>query len=186
METIKIGEIAQIRAGIPAYKQIDDGEKVIYYQMYNYNADTNKFENGTNAIITSKQAEKHLLCDNDVLLTAKGARYYCAVYHPEQKEEKIAIACSALFIIRATDVRISPQYLSWFLNRPEIGEKLKHWAPDYFIVRKDEIASLEIPLISLEKQYLIYEAFALLIEKRRIQKELSEAWQLYLFQSIYK
>lgn len=184
METIRIGEIAQIRAGIPAYKQIDDGEEVIYYQMYNYNADTNKFENGTIATIKKKQTEKHLLYENDVLLTAKGARYYCALYHPKQEEK--AIACGAFFVLKVIDDRITPQYLSWFLNRPEIGEKIKRCSSGYFAVEKKEVISLGIPLISIEEQHLIYESFTLLIEKRRIQIELIETWQLHLFLGLYK
>lgn len=179
METLKIEEIVEIKSGIAAYKQIDNGEKVIYYQMSNYNADTNKFENGTIATVTSNQLQKHLLCKNKLLFTAKGATYYCALYNPEQEEK--AIACSSFFILEVTDERITPEYLCWYLNRPEIGKKMMRWSSNFFTIKKEQLTSLSIPLVSLEVQYHIYNIIKLQTRAVKIEKEKLELCQEFCF-----
>lgn len=184
MKTVKIEDIVQIKAGISAYKHIENGEEIIYYQMSNYNADTDKFEKGTIATVTSSQVEKNLLCKNDLLLTAKGARYYCALYNPMQEEK--AIACSSIFILKVTDERVIPEYLCWYLNRPEIGKELMNWTSNYFVIKKKQVISLDVPLVSLEEQNLIYKIFKLQTSAMKIQKQLFEESQDFCFGLIHR
>lgn len=184
METTKLDAIAQIRNGIFPGNTTNDEIEVIYYQMSNYNAEDDKFENGTISTITTNQAEKHLLCKNNLLLTAKGATYYCALYNPEQEEK--AIACNAFFIIKVTDERITPEFLCWYLNRPEIGKKLICWSSNHFIVQKEKLNSLTIPLPTLEAQFLIHDISKLQQKSMKIQKEYFDAIQLYYYDILQK
>lgn len=179
MKTLKIEKIAEIKSGITAYKQVDNGEQVIYYQMGNYNADTDKFENGTVATVTDSQLQKHLLCKNDLLFTAKGATYYCALYNPEQEEK--AIACSSFFILKVTDERISPEYLCWYLNRPKIGKELTRWSSSFFTIQKDQLTSLSVPLVSLEVQNHIHKIIKLQTTAVKLQQKKLELYQQLCF-----
>lgn len=146
MKTITIGEIARIASGINC-KIISNG-KVHFHQMRDYNTETKTFakKDMTNL---NKNAVSHLLQRKDLLITAKGAKFYCAVYNCFGKK---AVASNAFFVVRIFDKRITPEYLSWFLNQPEISQTLIQWKTNYFILNKDAIASLSIPLLDKTTQ----------------------------------
>jgi restriction endonuclease, S subunit len=187
MELIQIEKIAHLRNGIPAYQNISEGEEVIHYKMSNYNREKDMFNDGTKAFITSSQVQKHLLCNNDLLLSIKGAKYYCALYNPEYEEK--AIASDSLLVLQVTDARIMPEYLCWLLNRPETGKELMISSSNHYIIRKEKVASLGIPLVSLEAQALIIEICKLQKEKIKIQKEqilLYEEIQSYFFSILHR
>lgn len=187
MELIQIEKIAHLRNGIPAYQNISEGEEVIHYKMSNYNREKDMFNDGTKAFITSSQVQKHLLCNNDLLLSIKGAKYYCALYNPEYEEK--AIASDSLLVLQVTDARIMPEYLCWLLNRPETGKELMISSSNHYIIRKEKVASLCIPLVSLEAQALIIEICKLQKEKIKIQKEqilLYEEIQSYFFSIFHR
>ena len=82
-----------------------------------------------------------------------------------------------------------PEYLCWLLNRPETGKELMISSSNHYIIRKDKVASLGIPLVSLEAQALIIEICKLQKEKIKIQKEqilLYEEIQSYFFSILHR
>ncbi len=146
MKTITIGEIARIASGINC-KIISNG-KVYFHQMRDYNTETKTFAKKDMTDL-NKNVVSHLLQRKDLLITAKGAKFYCAVYNCSGKK---AVASNAFFVVRILDKRITPEYLSWFLNQPEISQTLIQWKTNYFILNKDAIASLSIPLLDRTTQ----------------------------------
>ena len=116
--------------------------------MRDYNTETKTFakKDMTNL---NKNVVSHLLQKKDLLITAKGAKFYCAIYNCTRKK---AVASNAFFVVRIFDKRITPEYLSWFLNQPEISQTLIQWKTNYFILNKDAIASLSIPLLDRTTQ----------------------------------
>lgn len=146
MKTITIGEIARIASGINC-KIISNG-KVHFHQMRDYNTETKTFAKKDMTDL-NKNVVSHLLQRKDLLITAKGAKFYCAVYNCSEKK---AVASNAFFVVRIFDKRITPEYLSWFLNQPEISQTLIQWKTNYFILNKDAIASLSIPLLDRTNQ----------------------------------
>lgn len=178
MDTIKIGEIAQIKSGIFC-KNADRGS-ASYYQIRDYNEDNSNFETD-HKIVLNKFVKNHLLHNQDLILTAKGRKYYCTIYNTVSKQK--AVASNAFFILRAFDPQICPEYLCWYLNRPEISWKLQIQGKNYFFIRKEAIEDLPIPIIDKNIQMKIYTMFhqqneALKLQRRLLQESQSNLLKL--------
>lgn len=167
METIKIREIVQIKNGI--FSKSSSHGRVKYYQIGDYDEEKNVFEDGHN-ITGSKYAIKHLLLNKDLILTAKGCRYYCTVYNIVSRQK--AVVSNAFFTLRISDPRICPEFLCWYLNRPEIYQKLQIQSKTYFTIKKETLEELSIPLIDMDMQIKICTIFYKQNEALKLQEKL--------------
>lgn len=96
-------------------------------------------------------SEKHLLKDGDVLFAAKGTKNFATVY---EKHNPAAVASTSFFVLRLVDNNILPEYLSWFLNHPEVQKLIKDKARGTAIpsITKTMLEELEISIPCIEKQ----------------------------------
>ncbi|UJH90564.1 restriction endonuclease subunit S [Antarcticibacterium sp. 1MA-6-2] len=98
------------------------------------------------------KVEKHYLHKGDVLVASKGNDFFAVVYNEEYSP---AVASSIFLVIRNLDIhRVVPEYLSWYINHPKTQHFFKSVSKGTSLptINKNYLASLEIPLPSIEKQ----------------------------------
>ena len=98
------------------------------------------------------KTKKHYLHKGDVLVVSKGGDFFAVVYNEEYSP---AVASSIFLVIRNPDLdKVVPEYLSWYINHPKTQHFFKSVSKGTSLstINKGHLASLEIPLPSLEKQ----------------------------------
>lgn len=100
------------------------------------------------------KGEPPLLETNDVLLQSRGTSYRAAIV-PDGIP--VLAAASSLYVLRAKTKLTDPRYLVLFLNLPTTQAALRKIATGSHIlnIRREELASLEVPLPPLPDQRLL-------------------------------
>lgn len=73
-----------------------------------------------------RSLEHHVLRPNDILLGNKGTRFSTYLYNNSLSQR--SVAASSFFVIRPNKNLVHPEYLVWFLGRPEITNGLQSLA----------------------------------------------------------
>lgn len=185
VERIEIKDIVLLKHGIACKNGNNINGEIHYYQMRDYDVEADTFVHNTTVTNVNNAVMKHLLCKKDLLITMKGSRYYCALYNPE-KEEK-AVASGAFLILKVIDSRITPEYLCWYLNRPEVSEKLIQWRRRWlFYFQKEMLNQLAIPSLDIVIQKCNYNMYKLEREALKVQQKLFDERQRLIFHLLHR
>ena len=146
----QIKQIAKITSGI-YLKGKPSGD---VFNLQARDVDENfRFRKGlTPTAFSDLKVGKHYLHQGDVLVASKGNDFFAVVYNEEYFP---AVASSIFLVIRNLDThKVLPEYLSWFINHPKTQHYFKSVSKGTSLptINKDHLASLEIPLPSVEKQ----------------------------------
>lgn len=126
--------------------------------------------------------DKFFLKVGDILLPAKGVRNTALLYsehHPK------AVASSLFFIIRIEDKRISPQFLTIYLNHPNIQAKIKAMISSSVTVptlNKKDFQKLLVPMLSLIEQEKFVQLNLMQSQERKLTNLILEKKELLLNQ----
>lgn len=135
------GDLVYIQAGF-----FDDKGKLITRLFPNLNKDG--------------IAERHWLKDGDVLFAAKGSKNFAAVFEAHNMP---AVASTSFFVLRLSTTEILPHFLAWVLNSQKVLKLLKEHSVGTAIpsISKRQLASIEIPVPSIETQKTILTLYQL-------------------------
>lgn len=114
---VMLCEIAEILSGI--YLQASPAGKIASLQVKDLLMDSP--ETTATMVEYSKKLDKYLLRHGDILFASKGYTYLCKVFN----WNITAVASTTLYSIRLRTDIISPEYLCWYLNHPQIVAKIK-------------------------------------------------------------
>ena len=149
---IKIQDIATLQTGLFA-KPLANGE-VVYLQSKHFDDQGNLLAILHPDLLLEDISEKHMLCAGDVLFAAKGTKNFATVF---ENHNEPSVASTSFFVIRPTDKKLLPQYLSWVLNSPTTQILLKGQAIGTSIpsISIQVLENLEIANPSIDKQKAI-------------------------------
>ena len=149
---IKIQDIATLQTGLFA-KPLANGE-VVYLQSKHFDDQGNLLAILHPDLLLEDISEKHMLCAGDVLFAAKGTKNFATVF---ENHNEPSVASTSFFVIRPTDKKLLPQYLSWVLNSPTTQILLKGQAIGTSIpsISIQVLENLEIAIPSIDKQKAI-------------------------------
>jgi restriction endonuclease S subunit len=178
---VDLGQIAIIQTGIFA-KPSGIGE-VVYLQSKYFDEYGQLHSVLHPDLMTEDISEKHLLKDGDVLFAAKGTKNFAAVY---QHHDKPAVASTSFFVIRLTDDKVLPEYLTWFLNNPSAQRLLKGQALGTSIpsISKQVLEELELPVPGIETQKVILQITKLRNQERALKQEIETLREKQIQQQI--
>jgi restriction endonuclease S subunit len=178
---VDLGQIAIIQTGIFA-KHSGIGE-VVYLQSKYFDEYGQLHSVLHPDLMTEDISEKHLLKDGDVLFAAKGTKNFAAVY---QHHDKPAVASTSFFVIRLTDDKVLPEYLTWFLNNPSAQRLLKGKALGTSIpsISKQVLEELELPVPGIETQKVILQITKLRNQERALKQEIETLREKQIQQQI--
>jgi hypothetical protein len=112
------------------------------------------------------------LNEGDVIFQSRGHRNRAAAV----EQPVHGIVALGLYRIRAHQERVTGSYLAWYLNQDRTQQRIQSLAQGTQIpfVPRSELASLQVPVPSLEAQRKIAELHQLRQRQRRLQEELDE------------
>lgn len=128
-------------------------------------------------------SEKHLLRDGDVLFAAKGTKNFAAVF---ENHNEPSVASTSFFVIRLTDNKVLPQFLTWFLNNPTTQTLLKAQAIGTSIpsISKQVLENLEIPVPDIKTQKAIIEISKLRNREKSLKQQIETLRERQIQQQI--
>lgn len=105
-------------------------------------------------LISDRALDKHILQIGDILFSAKGTKNFATCY---QNSNVPAVASTSFFVIRIKNQGLLPEFLTWFLNTPEVQQKLKANALGSSMpsISKKVLEALEVPTPSTDMQQMI-------------------------------
>lgn len=162
---IKLGKISIILSGI-YMKDCPTGE-ITCLQVKDLHMDSP--EKTANHIEYVDKLENYLLRKGDILFAGKGTTYLCKIFNWDFP----AVPSTTLYSIRLNTDIISPEYLCWYLNHPQVIATIKksQVGTSSPLIHKPTLENLEIIIPDQETQRLIVALSAL--QKR--EKEILEA-----------
>lgn len=180
MKTL-IKDITNIQTGLFA-KPSDKGE-VVYLQAKHFDENGKLLGILHPDLMANSISERHLLKDGDVLFAAKGTKNFATVY---KNQNPAAVASTSFFVLRATDNKILPEFLSWFLNHPETQKLIKDKARGTAIpsIRKTVLEDIEISIPSIEKQRTVIQLSALVQKENEIRMSILQQRKQLIEQQI--
>lgn len=163
--------IASIRTGL--FERPQPKGEIVYLQFRHFDASGGLYDNPFPDLACSGKVVKHLLRPGDVLFAAKGSDHFAATYIDGYPA---AVASSSFFVIRLNDETITPEFLTWTLNRPPAQEYFESKARGSGIpsVTKTALEELIIAIPPLEIQKKIMEIDKLRTKEQEIYRRLSK------------
>lgn len=160
--THKLFEIAEISSGV--YLQTSPAGTIACLQvkdLLNDSPEATEYK-----VEYSKKLDRYLLRHGDILFASKGYTYLCKVFD----SDITAVASTTLYSIRLRTDSISPDYLCWYLNHPQIVAKIKseQVGTRTPLIRKQIIENIEILIPDKATQNQIVE----LAELQKREEEL--------------
>lgn len=127
-------------------------------------------------------SQDQLLRPGDVLVAARGTRNTAAVYELALPK---AIAGAQFFILRPTG-RVLPAYLAWFLRSEPVRQHFDSRRKGSYIqlIRRSDLAEIEVPLPPLEEQRRIVEIAALIEQEHTLSARLCALRSTYHSQQL--
>lgn len=122
--------------------------------------------------------ERYQIHPEDVLIASRGSRATAAIYEGPLP----AVAGSQFYVIRPHLDRLLPDYLHWYLNRPEMQTTLMDSARGSYVqaIPVDVVRQLSIPVPPLDVQRRLCEIIHLQREEARLTQLIAEKRALLL------
>lgn len=178
---VKIQDIATLQTGLFA-KPLANGE-VVYLQSKHFDDQGNLLAILHPDLLLEDISEKHMLCAGDVLFAAKGTKNFATVF---ENHNEPSVASTSFFVIRPTDKKLLPQYLSWVLNSPTTQILLKGQAIGTSIpsISKQVLENLEIAIPSIDKQKAILQITKLRNKEKSLKQKIETLREKQIQQQI--
>ena len=137
---ILLKDISEIRSGV--YLNSPPGDEVAYMQMKDLLMDSP--EKIASFVEYNPKMEKYLLRKGDLLFAGKGTTYLCTLFNLNIN----AVASTTLFVIRVQNDKVLPEYLCWYLNRPNMVNRIRasQVGSSTPLILKSTLEELEIPI----------------------------------------
>lgn len=164
---MKIKDIADIRSGV--YLNTSPLGTVTYLQIKDLMPNSAQ---ATAMVDYKPKMENNLLKKGDVLFAGKGTTYLCTIFNQDIQ----AVASTTLYIIRLHSNVVSPEFLCWYLNRPQIANEIKasQIGSSTPLILKSTLENIEIPTPSKAKQTQMLEITKILERETYLQKAIIE------------
>ena len=177
---VKIGNVADIRAGLPFRSRPEAAENgsTVLVQQKNVNESRTALNFAETLRFTpERDISSHYLCEGDVLFMGKGHSIFaCAV----NKLFCNTVATGLFFVLSITQdnkERVLPEYLAWALNRKSVREELllaSGSGVSMPVVRRKVLEELKITLPPIETQQNIVDLHLLSVKEKNLMEELAE------------
>lgn len=173
---LSLNKIAKVLVG--RYQRPEVDGEICYLQVKDFDEGGRFFGKVTNRIKEEEIPGNFYLEVNDVLYAAKGDKNFAVIY-PEETGR--AVASPSFLIIRLIVNFVLPEFLVWYLNHPEVAEKLKNLATGTNIrsVTRKSLEEFRVEVPPIEKQVKILELASLFERERKIEHDLSEQKMCY-------
>jgi len=164
-ERIKLREIAQVLSGI--YIKDNPTGEIACLQVKDLLMSSP--EKTASRVEYTPKLDGYMLKKGDLLFAGKGTTYLCKVFNLDIP----AVPSTTLYSIRLYSNIVSPEYLCWYLNHPNVVAAIKtiQAGTGTPLIHKPALENLEIIIPNQETQRLIVELSCL--QKR--EKEILEA-----------
>ncbi|BET67221.1 hypothetical protein ASA1KI_21390 [Opitutales bacterium ASA1] len=184
---LPISDIAPtIQAGFPFRKRVpaSDLGSVYVIQGKDIRQDHTVDVSGLVRVEPQHGFDRCQVFPGDVLIMNRGVRNYATLVREPFDDRVIAVA--TFFILRVDTNRVDPEYLTWYLNLPEVqrtlGEKSRGTSIPHLTVQA--LGDLEVPVLSLEHQTAILRAAVLIDHDLQLATELAAQRRELLFASL--
>ncbi len=167
----QIKDIAYVRTGVFA-TPTSKGE-IAYLQASHFDEYGN-LKRFVKADLTSSDVNpKHILTPGEVLFSAKGSKNFATVFNYDYPA---SVASSSFLVLSPELSTIRPEYLSWYLNSPDIQIQLKKEALGTSIqsITKSSLEDLIIPIPPMDYQEKILKASTLCEMAKNIRYKISK------------
>lgn len=169
----KLSKIANISAGV--YGRANRQGTIYYLQRRDFDKEERLITKGLEpSLLEDSTIQKHLLQPNDIVVTARGGDNLAFVYKGEVAP---AVASPTFLVLRdINQQQVLSDYLAWFINYPKTQDYLRKMAKGTSLpaINKNTLKALTIPLLSIQKQHLMMQLYALQKREQAIYRELSE------------
>lgn len=167
----QIKDIALVRTGVFA-KPSSKGE-VAYLQTNHFDDQGNLKRFVKTDLSANSVNPKHILTPGEVIFSAKGSKNFATVFTNGLPN---SVASSSFLVLAPEFSIILPEYLSWFLNSPDVQIQLKKEALGTSIqsITKSSLEDLIIPIPPMKYQEKILELSALCERAKNIRYEISK------------
>jgi len=180
---VKLKDIANIQSGVN--KKSNFNGNCYYLQIKHFSSDGELIQSSdlTPELLIEEMNINHVLQQGDILLAARGSRNFAYKYKGITSP---AVAASVFLLIRITDEKILPDYLTWYLNSPQAQSQYKNISrgSNVKLLSKSMIAELEISIPSMKTQIQILKMQALLMQEKKLSIRLI-AKREELYQSVF-
>jgi restriction endonuclease S subunit len=128
---------------------------------------------------------KHILNKGDVIFAAKGSKNFAAM---RSSDLPLAVASTSFFVLRITNDELLPEFLTWYLNQPEILSSLKAEAKGTGIpsISKTSLGDIEIPILPIDKQKLLLKIHSCRLKQKKIMHKIMSLKDELIQQQIQK
>lgn len=177
-KTAKLKDLCEIKTGIPTgrAKKLNEEEeghqiKVLLPKAMSEGVIVEK-ELGSQVVGSVK--DDFFTQEGDVVI--KLSTPYDSVYI-DKEHEGLLVTSFAMLIRKKEDIELNMQYLSMFLNASHTNEILQSTIASQSVaklLRRHDVADLEITLVPLERQKLLANLFEAIIERRQYYERLIE------------
>lgn len=171
MQKVKLAEIANVKTGY--FGKPGANGRLAYLQVRDFTENGQLLDKYLDFIEHTKGAEKHVLKPNDIIFAAKGTKNFAIMI---KESDLPAVASTSFFRIRLQDIKIMPEFLTWYLNYSATKSELKAMAFGSAIpsIPLNELENLEIPILKKEKQLHIIHLVRLQSREKEIMQEIIE------------
>lgn len=185
-KNIRLSDLAEIFTGLNYQKkEISLKSKGINFIQAKDIVNNQLFKNTIFKIEKISIDKRFILCNNDILFSAKGNRNFAFLYKNVYGE---STASSTFFIIRITDNSVIPEYLSWYLNQKPAQDYFKSQSTGTFIpsINKMQLGELAISIPTLEIQSKIMKIDSLREKEKELLNTISSKRDLLIENILFK
>lgn len=154
MQTVFLKDIADIRTGYTFRKAVSlEGSANLLGLQISDVRQTKVIDPSTLVPIQWEgKGEPPILQPGEVALVAKGDKNYAAIFL-DQDQQVIPSSQFLIFSVKNTE-KLSPEFLCWLLNYPDIQQKLAEFqvGTKIYSISKKSVQGLQVPLPSQEIQ----------------------------------
>jgi len=168
----KVKYLATIHTGV-YLNETSDGE-IRYLQVRHFDSTNGKYLGAYPSISHTGKIEKYILSEGNLLFAAKSFVNFCTVFQAEWGK---AVAASSFLVLKIIDQTIvSPDYLSWTLNRTDLLSMFQKLTAGSVMpsITKVMLEELEIDVPPIEKQQLIISIANLQQQERRLRERMAD------------
>ncbi|MBW7868281.1 MAG: restriction endonuclease subunit S [Brumimicrobium sp.] len=166
---VKLNKIARIRSG--AYIKPEQSGDYLYLQIKHFIDGTLDRENLFLDIKKENVSESHVLTPREVIFAAKGDYNFAFVYTEDLPP---AVASTSFFVLTLKNENVLPEYLAWFINRPDSIGKMTALNNGKMMISisKQILGDLEIDIPTIEIQRKIVAIASLRKKENKIRTKI--------------
>jgi restriction endonuclease S subunit len=182
---MKISQISEVFSG--TYQKKEPNGQVLYLHRNDFD-EQGAFKSSNPlapALRKQKKLEKHLLADQDILLSAKGDNHIACFYHTSMGP---AVASSTFLVIRVQNNLLIPAFLQWYLNTSPTQRILDSLAKGSRMpsLSKKSLLELDVPVPSLDQQKLMLHMHKLWKQEKALYLELIQQKEIFYQTALLK